>query len=110
MTNKIYTYQIESSKVDSMTKLHTAICVTQATEICHTPVKTVNQPNKKMTYNHIILLPKDNRDDCACNDVHDSINQHYNIKSRNVSGFTLHKLCSNGNAIHWGHLYCTTVQ
>jgi len=110
MTNKIYTYQIESSKVDSMTKLHTAICVTQATEICHTPVKTVNQPNKKMTYNHIILLPKDHRDDCACNDVHDSINQHYNIKSRNVSGFTLHKLCSNGNAIHWGHLYCTTVQ
>jgi len=36
MTNKMYTYQIKISKVDSRrTTFHTAMCVIQATEICH---------------------------------------------------------------------------
>lgn len=30
-----------------------------------TTVKTVNQLNKKMMYNHMIFLPKDHRDDCT---------------------------------------------
>jgi hypothetical protein len=63
MTNKMYTYQIKCSKVDSRTKFHTAVRVLHKKQRYVTAVKTVNQLNKKTTYNHMILLH---------NNVHDS--------------------------------------